>query len=260
MNQREMSVFQITVPFQLDWKYVVPYDYETLEYFLTPELSLIFKGIVAGRRPFYIGAHIDRAEKNRKKFAQEVMPQRSQERIQRSFKDETISAFFTLQEAKVFEVLFKEEEFICRHIEIHHNGRQVTMPELLPEDFDLVESKFVEMKVSAPFEFSRDGNTYSNVYHNMYEKIDQTIRNDRARRQNITKEEAIKKSAVATGLILISATCAGISRKLFARGGWIGFVGGIACAGLSVACGVIGKGFAEDSLDYLRKGWFARYV
>lgn len=259
MSKLKMDVFQITVPFQLNWRYVVPKDYETIEYFLTPNLSLVMSGIVAGRKPFYIGAELPLSKGNKKKFMEEVLPQRSQERINRSFSEE-ISAFLTLEEAKQFEELFKEQEFICRRIEVHYFGRQLELPELPPEDFHLASDKLIEMKAILPLDFETEGSTVKNIYDHCNDRNAKYWRDRQAKRQNMTKDTAVKKSVIAMGLVMVSAACAGVSRRLFMVGGWWGIAGGLLCAGLSVAAGVLGRGFVEDSMEYLRKGWFAQYV
>ena len=129
-----MYSYGIPIPFNLKWKFVAPIDFQTIEYFITPRISLSLNKITNGKNLFSLGAVLMGTE-NQRKFDTEYMPRRSQERVELAFREDDVSVFLTEEEAKKMDAIFDEYKFICNFIRIIVDGQSVDLFELRPEDF-----------------------------------------------------------------------------------------------------------------------------
>lgn len=258
-----MKNFAIVEPFGLDWKYVMPHDYETLEYCVTPTVSVLFHKITNGKNPFHIGSFIMEDASRRAQFNNEIMPQRSQERIERAFKDEEISVFFALEDAKALDVLFKEEGFICRRLEVREHGRPVDILNLDEADFNKVVMLFGEWKVMATTDFDKQWENITEEAAEIREEIAKGMRQKQAARDEkamgVTKKTLIQRSALATGLIALGTAAAAIGKAMFERKTKLTFVVGLVSSLVSVVAGNAGRKLTGEVLEHVGKGMIINY-
>lgn len=262
-----MMNYTIMVPFSLDWRLVAPRDYETLEYFVTPELSFVFQMITNGRSPFEIGSyfvHIEKKVATREQFMTEIMPQRSKERIREAFRNPEISAFFSLEDALKLKQTFEQEGFICRKVEIMYNGQKAVLHELPPDDFQLMIQESARLHMMIPFDLEFDGVILENMYSEIEAKVTKRIMREQADkeagRRGMTKKRLTLRGIIGAALLTVSTVSFAFSRRLFSKGGRVGIIGGAACGLVSIVSGILGKQFAEETLDYIRKGVISAYA
>jgi hypothetical protein len=258
-----MKNYTIMTPFTLDWRLAAPRDYETLEYFVTPELSFIFHKITNGQADFHIGSFfVDHAFRD--KFLREIMPQRSQERIKEAFRNPEISAFFTLDEAALLEKTFSDKGFICRRVEILYNGSKVTLPDLPPEEFSKMIKECARLHMMIPIDLEHDGHVMENMFDEVQDKVTRRVLKEQvdreAARRGMTKKKLTLRCLLSGALLAVSTASFAFGRKLFNKGGKLGFFGGVGCSIVSMLTGILGKKLADEAVDYFRKGMIAAYA
>jgi hypothetical protein len=258
-----MKNYTIMTPFTLDWRLVAPRDYETLEYFVTPELSFLFHKITNGKADFHIGSFfVDPGAHD--KFLREIMPQRSQERIIEAFRNNEISAFFTLDEAATLEKTFEENGFICRRVEIFYNGNKATLPDLPPEEFSKMVKECARLHMMIPIDLEHDGHVMENMFDEVQDKVTRRIMKEQvdrdAARRGMTRKKLTIRCVLSGMLLTVSTGLFALGRKLFTKGGRMGVIGGVTCSIVSMVTGILGKKLAEEAVDYFRKGMIAAYA
>jgi hypothetical protein len=258
-----MRNFSIVEPFKLDWRLAAPRDFETLELFITPQVSMVFHNITNGKTPFKIGAYLMEDPNKVKQFMVELMPQRSQARIEKAFKDEEVSAFFTLEDAKGLETLFEEEGFICRQIEVLYDGHPVSIPELPEAEFEKVIRTFAELRVVSTMDFQKQWEGIEEQIDDIREDVARGMRKRQAERDaktvGMTKRTMTMRGALSAVLIGVSAVTAGISKRILSDTGWKKKVAGVALGLISAATGIAGKHLADNVMEHVRKGLVLNY-
>jgi hypothetical protein len=268
-----MNNYTIMTPFTLDWRLVAPRDYETLEYFMTPDLSFVFHKITNGKADFHIGSfflnpverpNIPPTPLHPDKFLREIMPQRSQERITEAFRTGEISAFFTLTEAEILENMFKENGFICRKVEILYRGSKVTLSDLPPEEFSKMIKECARLHMMIPIDLEHDGHVMENIFDDVQEKVSRRVLKEQAdrdaARRGMTKKRLTLRCLLSGALLAASTASFAFGRKFFSKGTKLGLLGGVGCSILSMVTGILGKKLAEEAVDYFRKGMIAAYA
>ena len=258
-----MKNFAIIEPFNLDWRMTAPKDFETLEYFVTPEVSLVFHQVTSGGKLFKIGAYIMQDPNKAQQFNAEYMPQRSQERIEQAFKDENISVFFSLEDGKGLSATFQEEKFICRKLEVHYNGLAISVPELPEAEFHKVIEVFSQLKVVSIMDFQKNWEGIEEEIDNIREEVARGMRKESAKRDmkmmGTTKKSMTVRGIVGAGLMVASTILGGYSKK-FAKAEKKGKLFASAIMGIgALVCGMAGKNMLTRVVEQVQKGLVVSY-
>lgn len=254
-----MKNFAIMTPFKLNWKYVVPYDFERLQYFVTPRVSILFDRISNGKRNFFLGSFL--ADGDRDKFTNEFMPQLSKERIEMAFETDTISAFLTQEDASNCEALFEEEQFFCFRVTVLLDGAETDLRALPEEDYyKTLEILSTELKVVTIMDLEAQEETLADMYRETREEVEKGMLNEaRRNEETITDGEHSRKTAILKGALgaiatTVSVYCAATARRMIRRGGKVGVAIGSICSVLSFTCSVVGRSLMKTSINHFKKG------
>ena len=256
--------YGIIQPFNLDWRLVAPRDFDTLELFLSPTLSIVFKDIIATRAEggkagaqFRIGAYIMQDPNAHTRFLRDVMPQRSNERIESAFKDDTISVFFTLEEGEGLRELFQQQQFICRSLEVHHNGRYCDFARLARTEFEKVVQSFVDLFVVGIVPFDEIDTMIKNMQADIEESAFRRAKEDLEKKQAKnppTKKRLWTKAGIAAALVAGGVAMAAVGHHLMKGGKWWGYLAGGLCKLVSVGLGLAGKQLGGQVIQHMNVG------
>lgn len=251
-----MYSYSIVLPFKMNWKYAAPKTFETIEYFITPTISLGLTGIVNGKNQFAIGAFLVEGQ-NKKRFTEEFLPKRSQERINKAFAQEEISCFFTEAEAKELTTVFEEEKFICHRVEILQNGKEVDLFSINEEDFELVLKVLAELGVQQVLDIKSERESFETLRTDMYDKAYQKARNEFMDRYDRTKYPSGTKwrrvALVGSGFMVLAVALRYASKFLIGKGIAGTFFGFIAYAA-SMVSGIFGFKLLNTFVDTIDEG------
>jgi hypothetical protein len=204
--------FYIIKPIQLPWEFVSPTELGGLEYHLSPELSVQINGMVTGDTTFHVGEQMifmDQQEVTgfqiEEVFLNEIMPNKSQERIIKAFREGRSSCFFTSRQMAFFQQLFTERNFMSNEVSVYYKGIKVKDVTQLPiKEYKMIIAAFEELDVKWCLdEISKE---------QVNEKVEQSIKDNAGRlgdsvRQN-TKEKLknkqfLKRLAVGMGAVVV---------------------------------------------------------
>lgn len=254
-----MKNFAIMTPFTLNWKYVVPYDFERLQYFVTPRVSILFDRITNGKRNFFLGSFL--SDGNRDKFTNEYMPQLSKDRINMAFETDTISAFLTQDDAESCEALFKEEQFFCFRVTLLLDGAETDLRALPEEDYyKALEILSTELKVVTIMDLEAQEETLADMYRETREEVEKGMLNEaRKKEETISDGEQSGKMATLKGVLGAVATtasvyCAATAKRMIRRGGKAGIAIGSVCSVLSFGFSVVGRSLMKTAINHFKKG------
>lgn len=226
-----MLKFAIIEPIRLDWSRVAPKDCETLELFLTPDVSIVIKNIRNAKGPFLISNFMMGSATENDRFENEVLTQRSQERIVKAFASKGVSCFFKEQEGKELETLFEQEQFIARTIEVHVNARKVNLFEVSAETFKLVTDEFIQLNVVNITDFNTQGEEWQKIMNDIEEKAYARVHKEIADKNKVRFKQVKKKffTKLTFGFIVSATTLAlgFIGKRMLQKGGVVSLFGGL---------------------------------
>jgi hypothetical protein len=252
-----MTEFAVITPFSLNWKFVVPHDYERLEYFVTPRVSLLFHEITNGKQDFVIGSFLIN-ESNKDKFMNEILPQRSNQRIQKAFEDENVSAFLNREDAEICEQLFRNEGFFCHRLSILLDGTPVDLRTLPADEFYETIETLSALKVVSVMDFEENATEIADMVTETRKLIEEGIRKEESRKRSekkgFTKRVANIRGALGTASMVASVACGIGAKKMVRKGGLLGFAIASVCTILGFGFASIGKSLAGDSIQYYMQG------
>lgn len=252
-----MRGFTITKPFNLDWRLVAPANFDVLELFITPELSIKFEEVSNGKVLFRIGSFMMQDANSVKRFEAEYMPQRSKERIVKTFSNPNQSVFFSEQDAKTLYELFETEKFICRKVHVCINGSAREIESLKPTDFEKVCDIFAHLKVLGVIHFEDQATAMKNMQDAMEQSAYERIKEDMQHKtvtSTPTKIQLIKQGSMAAAAIAGSAVILSLARKVIQSESWWGKVGGGIMYVAGWALGWLGKKMSHSALEYVKAG------
>jgi hypothetical protein len=237
-----MYQYSIVLPFDLNWKYVAPSNFETLEYFVTPTVSLALSKITNGPNNFAIGAYLV-GGLDKKRFANEFMPIRSNERIRLAFNKEEVSCFFTEGEAKELELLFAENKFICHKVEVMKNGSSEDLFKLDEDEFEEVMKVFGKLGVHQIMDVANEQETFetlrSDMYNEAYTKAKKEFNQYQMESRHMTTRKLKRMAMAGTALLAIAVGLRYVSKALMGKGVF-GTIAGIGTYVLSMISGIGG--------------------
>lgn len=262
-----MKRFGIFQPFNLEafeWRLTAPRDFDSLELFLTPNLSIVLRDIVATRvdpnrsgGQFRIGAYLLQSN-DQNKFLREILPQRSDERIASAFKDENISVFFSTEEAEGLYQLFENQQFLCREIRLCSYGKPTDITSLNKADFERVVDWFSAKCVMGLIHFEEYETYFKNMQADMeetaYKRIQEEMRNQQAK-SGPTKRSMWIKSGISAALITVGFLLCEWGKKLTDRKSVAGYLWGAVSYVLGVGAGMVGKWFGGQVVQKVGLGY-----
>lgn len=255
-----MRTYGILHPFNLDWRMVAPRDFDTLEYFITPTLSVLFKDIIATKGKggaFRIGSYIMQDPTAHTRFLRDVLPQRSQERIETAYNNPDFSAFFTLEEGEGLRLLFEENGFICKNVLVNVNGNPIDLNALNQNDFRKVVDVFSDLHVLGMMHFQDVGDTLKNMQQIMEEAGYRRAMQDVEKKQanaTPTKKKLWQTGGMAAACLAGSAVLVEVGRRMLKSGGWKGWLVGGLCSVVGIGLGLIGKKMGSEVVNYMKVG------
>lgn len=246
-----MLNFAIIEPIKLDWSRVAPKNCDTLELFLDPEVSVVIKNIRNAKGPFLISNFMMGNANENDRFENEIMTQRSQERIQKSFKQKGVSCFFREHEAAKLEELFEEHQFIAKTIEVHVNGRKVNLFEVPADTFKLVTDEFARLGVVNITDFVTQAEAWQDIMKDVEDKAYKRVHHELAEKNKVRFKQVRKKffTKITIGAV-VSATTLALSflgKRMMKSGGFFALIGGI-CIMLSWFGAQISKHYFGKSI------------
>lgn len=237
-----MYRFAITDPFNINWKYAVPKDFDTLEVFLKPGLSIVLSEISNGPKRFAIGAYLAGGP-DRKRFNSEILPGRSMERVEKAFKDDNVSAFFGAKEAKELQELFESEKFICRKVEINSTEYANNLFGLPRDEYALVLDFFTETGVQQVADIKASRELFEDLKETANKEAKEEYRRERkAGMTGATKTQRKKNRRegwIGGGFIFVAAVSRMIGKAL-SEHGFFGKLAGIGLSLVATACSLTG--------------------
>lgn len=246
--------FHIIKPIQLPWEMVSPTELGGLEYHLSPELSMQMNGIVTGDQVFHVGEQLIYMGQQEvtgfqieEVFLNEIMPNKSQERIKKSFREGRSTCFFTSRQMDYFQQLFTERNFMSNDVSVYYKGHRVDDIIQLPsKEYKMIIAAFEELDVKWCLgERSREETN---------EKFEESIKENAGKLGDNSKQNAkeklkdkrfLKRLAIGIGAIMIGIGAL-IGRKKLSDGKGTG----VAIAAVLVGTvGVIMEAFGRQELQ-----------
>lgn len=252
-----MYHFSIIEPFNLNWKYVAPKDFGTLEYFLKPGLSVELSNISNGPSKFLIGSFL--ADGNfPSKFANEILPARSSERIVQAFTKEEVSVFFSPKDAEELKELFAKEEFICRTVKVKSAEHGTDLFALPPDEFALVMDFFSEVDVQQTADVKASREIFEDLRTSAEREIQHRVTNEQratilgGRTKDMEKKMKIK-AYVGSAFVLFSGVTNFVAKKLKDKG-FAGAVSAICLKIVSSVTGIFGIKLLGNAIETYAEG------
>lgn len=251
-----MYHFAITEPFNLNWKYAAPKDFDTLEYHLKPGLSIELSGIANGPNKFSIGAYL--ADGNhREKFNNEILPARSSERVEKAFQKEEVSCFFSAGDAKDLKELFDKEKFICRSVTVKSEEHGDDFFALPTDEYNLVLDFFSEVGVQQVADIKESRVLFEGLHSSARKEARDEMR--REQRSKITgrskvTEKKMKINAAIGGTLLGIAGVLKIGSRQLMKKGFFGIIGGIIMGVIAAALSLTGVRLLTGAGDFFAEG------
>ena len=224
-------------PIQLPWAKVSPANAQGLDYHLSPNLTLRIEGIFSGDQEFFISEVLLRLENmsaeedgvidalmEEQIFQREIMPNKTQGRISRHFKEPDISVFFTAKQMAALEDMFNNNRFIAQTITVLLNGNKVNdIYELGPQDFRLVLDAFDDLEIDMKISHKESKEEFMEAYNENFEKK-VAAKEDKERTTFWEKisRKGDRKRIIKTVLVSMAAVGCWIAKKALASQGWKG--------------------------------------
>jgi F0F1-type ATP synthase assembly protein I len=243
----------IPTPFKLDWAYVSPSDNNGFDYHLSPDLTVRIEGLFSGRVEFIVPQHILAADgikvaaiEAEHIWKTDYMPGKTNERIQRFFKEGNMTCFFTKAHIDWLVEAFDnndEHAYTSSNVSVLYKGRAVDdIVELPPAEFKMVMEVFDELNVQATIDFRASRETMEEDYQKAYEK--KTAERERHSQQSafdkLKNKGMRKRIAIAIGASVLGV-CGHIFRRRLAGAGPWGIAAAILVGTLGIVFDVYGK-------------------
>lgn len=245
--------FHIIKPIQLPWEFVSPIETGGLEYHLSPELSITFDGLVTGDQAFHCGHQLIAQDMEVNEFdaeeifQNEILPNKSFERIKRCFKEGRNTCFFTSRQMAQLNELFEKRNFMSYEVGVYYRGKKVEDIVHLPaKEYKLIMGVFDELEVK----MSIDGKLSQEEMNEVYEK---SIKENAGRlgdqlkqdvKEKLKDKRFLKRLAVGFGSVIVGIGAL-IGRKKLSEGDGVG----VAVAAVLVgAVGIVIEIFGRQEL------------
>ena len=224
-------------PLHFHWIEVSPADERGLDYHLSPNLCLRIEEIFSGSQEFSISEILvsledqvqsDNPAINRMQeehiFMREMMPNKTQARITRHFRDPDISIFFNNKQMDYLEELFENHNFIAKRITVMLNGHRVDdIIELGPSDFKLVMEMFEELEVQGGIDYVENKKEFMDAYNDYFrEKVAKHSESQREGFWAKMKRKDERKKILKTSLFITLGVACWVGKRVLLSCGWPG--------------------------------------
>jgi hypothetical protein len=206
-------------------------------------------GLVTGDQVFHCGHQLIRQEMEvsefdaEELFQNEMMPNKSSERIKRSFKDGRHSCFFNSRQMADLNELFEKRNFMSNEVAVYYKGRKVDMVEELPgKEYKMVIAVFDELDVKRCLDENSKAKTSEIYEESIKENAGKLGDNFRQNTKEKLKDKHFQKRiAIGFGAVIVGIG-AWIGRKKLSEGDGIGVtIAAVLVGAIGVAMEIFGR-------------------